>query len=39
VVFSQGSFLAGIHEAPDRDQAVRLAKDLAAKLKEVPGAR
>lgn len=39
VVFSQGPFLAGIHEAPDRDQAVTLAKELAAKLKEVPGAR
>ena len=39
VVFSQGSFLAGIHEAPDRDPAVHLAKELAAKLKEVPGAR
>jgi hypothetical protein len=39
VVFSHGPFLAGIHEAPDRDQAVTLARELAAKLKEVPGAR
>jgi hypothetical protein len=39
VVFSQGPFLAGIHEASDRDQAVLLAGELAAKLKEVPGAR
>jgi hypothetical protein len=39
VVFSQGPFLAGVHEAPDREQAVMLARELAAKLKEVPGAR
>jgi hypothetical protein len=39
VVFSQGPFLAGIHEASDREQAVMLARELAAKLKEVPGAR
>jgi hypothetical protein len=39
VVISQGPFLAGIHEAPDREQAVMLARELAAKLKEVPGAR
>jgi hypothetical protein len=39
VVFSLGPFLAGVHEAPDRDQAVMLAKALTAKLKEVPGAR
>ena len=39
VVFSEGSFLAGVHEAPDRDKAVALAKELAAKLKEVSGAR
>jgi hypothetical protein len=39
VVFAEGPFLAGVHEAPDRDKAVALAKELAAKLKEVPGAR
>jgi hypothetical protein len=39
VVFAEGPFLAGVHEAPDRDKAVMLAKALAAKLKEVPGAR
>jgi hypothetical protein len=39
IVFAQGPFLAGVHEAPDRDQALMLAKELAAKLKEAPGAR
>ena len=39
VIFSQGPFLAGVHEAPDRDQALLLAAELAAKLKEAPGAR
>ena len=39
VVFAEGPFLAGVHEAPDRDKAVMLAKELAAKLKEVSGAR
>jgi hypothetical protein len=39
VVFAEGPFLAGVHEAPDRDKAVLLAKELAAKLKEVSGAR
>jgi len=39
VVFAEGPFLAGVHEAPDRDKAVRLAKELTANLKEVPGAR
>ena len=39
VVFAEGPFLAGVHEAPDRDKAVVLAKELAAKLKEVSGAR
>lgn len=39
VVFAEGPFLAGVHEAPDRDKAVMLARELAAKLKEVPGAR
>jgi hypothetical protein len=39
VIFSQGPFLAGVHEAPDRDQALLLAGELAAKLKEAPGAR
>jgi len=39
VVFAEGPFLAGVHEAPDRDKAVMLAKELAAKLKEVSGGR
>jgi hypothetical protein len=39
VVFAQGSFLAGVHEAPDRDQALVLAAELAARLKEASGAR
>lgn len=39
VVFAEGPFLAGVHEAPDREHAVRLAQELAAKLKEAPGAR
>jgi hypothetical protein len=39
IVFAQGSFLAGVHEASDREQALSLAKELAAKLKEAPGAR
>ena len=39
VVFAEGPFLAGVHEAPDRDKAVVLANELAAKLKEVSGAR
>jgi hypothetical protein len=36
VVFSQGVFLAGVHEAPSREKALELAGRLAAKLKEVP---
>ncbi|MGE5255720.1 MAG: DUF6599 family protein [Hyphomicrobiales bacterium] len=39
VIFPQGPFLAGIHEAPDRDKALLLAGELAAKLKEATGAR
>jgi len=39
VVFAEGPFLAGVHEAPDRDKAAVLANELAAKLKEVSGAR
>jgi hypothetical protein len=39
IVFAQGPFLAGVHEAPSRDHALMLAKELAAKLKEAPGAR
>jgi hypothetical protein len=39
VVFAEGPFLAGVHEAPDRNKAVVLANELAAKLKEVSGAR
>ena len=36
VVFAQGPFLAGVHEAPDREQALSLSGRLAEKLKEVP---
>jgi hypothetical protein len=36
VVFCQGPFLAGVHEAPSRERALSLAEQLAAKLKEVP---
>ncbi len=36
VVFSQGPFLAGVHEAPDREKALSLAGRLAEKLKEAP---
>jgi len=39
VIFSQGPYLAGVHEAPDRNQALQLAGELAAKLKEAAGAR
>jgi hypothetical protein len=39
VVFAQGDFLAGVHEAPDTTEALALAGRLAARLKEVPGAR
>ena len=39
VVFAQGEFVAGVHEAPDLAQALALAGRLAARLKEVPGAR
>jgi hypothetical protein len=38
-VFAQGDFVAGVHEAPDLAQALALAGRLAARLKEVPGAR
>jgi len=34
VVFSQGPFLAGVHEAPSREQALWLSGRLAEKLKE-----
>jgi len=39
VVFNQGLFLAGVHEAPEREKALELAGRLAAKLKEAPRAR
>jgi len=39
VAFHQGPFFAGVHEAPDKEQAVALARELDAKLKEVPNAR
>jgi hypothetical protein len=34
VVFAQGPFLAGVHEAPDRETALSLSGRLAEKLKE-----
>jgi hypothetical protein len=36
VVFSQGNFFGGVHEAPSREKALALAGRLAEKLKEVP---
>ncbi len=39
VVFARGAFVAGVHEAPDPDQAAALAGRLAAALAEVPHAR
>lgn len=36
VVFSQGAFLGGVHDAPSREKALALAGRLAEKLKEVP---
>jgi hypothetical protein len=39
VAFHQGPFFAGVHEASDKEQAVALARELDAKLKEVPNAR
>ena len=39
VVFAQGEYLAGVHEAPDMEQALALAGRLSARLKEAPGAR
>jgi hypothetical protein len=39
VVFSRGSFLAGVHEAGDRETAVRLARQLDDALKEAAGVR
>ncbi|MCU0560596.1 MAG: hypothetical protein MUD16_10460 [Desulfobacterales bacterium] len=38
VVFAQGPFFAGVHEAPDKTLALELARELAAALKEVPHA-
>jgi hypothetical protein len=38
VIFTQGAFLAGVHEAPGREPALALAGRLAASLKEVPRA-
>jgi hypothetical protein len=37
VVFSQGAFFAGVHEAADRDQALALAEQLSRRLKETGG--
>jgi hypothetical protein len=39
VVFSRGSFLAGIHEAPQRETAEQLALKLDKRLKEIPAAQ
>jgi hypothetical protein len=38
VVFSRGEFLAGVHEAADREQALALAERLFEHLKEPRGA-
>jgi hypothetical protein len=39
VVFAKGDFVAGVHEAPDPEQAVALARRVASQLSEVPSAR
>lgn len=39
VVFTQGPYLAGVHESADKEVAVTLARRLQAKLKEETGAR
>jgi hypothetical protein len=36
VVFSLGPFLAGVHEAPGREEALALAGQLAGRIREVP---
>jgi hypothetical protein len=38
VVFAQGPFFAGVHEAADKTLALELARELAAALKEAPNA-
>lgn len=38
VVFAQGPFFAGVHEAADKSLALELARELAAALKEAPNA-
>lgn len=38
VVFAQGPFFAGVHEAPDKGLSLELARELAAALKEAPDA-
>lgn len=39
VVFALGPFVAGVHEAPSREEALALAGRLAAKLREAPHGR
>ena len=34
IVFSQGQFVAGVHEADDRNQAVALVRRLQKKISE-----
>ncbi len=38
VIFAQGPFFAGVHEAADKELALELARELAAALKEAPNA-
>ncbi len=38
VIFAQGPYFAGVHEAADRELALELARALAAALKEAPHA-
>ncbi|MFO7708631.1 MAG: DUF6599 family protein [Desulfobacterales bacterium] len=39
VVFAQGPFFAGVHEAADKELALELARELAAALKEPQNAK
>jgi hypothetical protein len=39
IVFAQGPFFAGVHEAADKNLALELARELAAALNETPNAK
>jgi predicted metal-dependent hydrolase len=39
VIFTHGPYLAGVHEATDKEQAEYLAEILKKKLEEMPGKR